>query len=104
MFETSKSDELRERIEKGKWAVLFTTTWCPQCRVFEPKFAKYESKVSGIGFVRIVIDLDENEAWDEYRITSVPTVAIFHEGIEISRAECDSVGLREEAFRKLLGI
>jgi thioredoxin-like negative regulator of GroEL len=104
MFETSKPEELRETISAGKWAVLFTTTWCPQCRVFEPKFKKYEGKVSGISFARIIIDLDENPAWDEYRITSVPTAALFENGKEVSRAECDNVGLREEAFKKLLGL
>lgn len=104
MLETENAGELRERIAGGKWAVLFTTTWCPQCRAFEPKFSKYEGKVSGISFARIIIDLDENEGWDVYKITSVPTVAIFESGKETSRAECDNVGLREEEFKKLLGL
>ena len=103
MIDAKNAQELRALLAQGNWAVLFTTTWCPQCRAFEPKFKKYEGNAPA-KFARIVIDSDDNPGWDAFDVTSVPTVVLFEDGKEKARIECGAACLSEAEFRKLIGI
>ena len=104
MLEAKDADVLAGRIAKGSWAVLFTASWCPQCRAFSPHFPKYEGK-SRHSLAKITVEDDDNPAWDHFSVTSIPTVVLFENGKETARVEPEGpVGISAERMRKLLGI
>ncbi|MEI6241997.1 MAG: thioredoxin [Chlamydiota bacterium] len=83
-------------IAKGLVLVDFYAVWCGPCKMLSPileQVAKlYESKVS-IGKVNI----DENEDLaSKFEISSVPTIVLFKDGLEVSRF----MGLRDLNFLK----
>ena len=69
--EVEKSDETM--------VVLFTTSWCPFCRRFKPRFVEAATKAD-VRCVMAYIDDWDNPLWDEYRVDVVPTLVRFEEG------------------------
>ena len=80
--------DFRREIERRNvpTVVMFTTSWCPFCRRFKPKFVE----AAGEAHVRsalIYIDDWENPLWDEYRVDVVPTLVLFEKGQPVHRRD-----------------
>jgi thioredoxin 1 len=71
-------------LDVGISAVKFGATWCPPCKVLEPRFKKVTAEFPDIRFLSVDIDDQPHEAKD-HRIRSVPTVILFRDGHEIDR-------------------
>jgi len=73
--------DFRREVEESDetTVVLFTTSWCPFCRRFKPKFVEAATKAD-IRCVMAYIDDWDNPLWDEYRVDVVPTLVLFEEG------------------------
>jgi thioredoxin 1 len=80
--------EFKASLANGEVVALFYASWCPDCSRFCPKFiSKFEGKPN---YVMVAIDEDEDIAWDEFKIDSVPSVLVF-KGKKIStRYDWDS--------------
>jgi thiol-disulfide isomerase/thioredoxin len=96
--------ELDAELAKSKnTIVLFYATWCPYCMRFEPFF---NQKVAQHGFenvVHVLLDDYDNPLWDDYDISSVPTVILF-EGMQVNRRLDGHLGrgLKEDELVKWL--
>lgn len=90
-------------LRSGKpFVVLFTTTWCPFCRRFEPVYEAYAAR-SRLDFAAVYLDELENPLWNEYHIDVVPTIAFFNEGDILKRIDgVLGVGLSENDLSRFL--
>ncbi|TLZ67582.1 MAG: thioredoxin family protein [Methanobacteriota archaeon] len=96
--------DFRREVERSSepTVVMFTTTWCPFCRRFKPKFVEVATKAD-VRSVIAYIDDWENPLWDEYTIDVVPTLILFEGGKPVYRR--DGVlgrGLGEKDLQDLL--
>ena len=96
--------DFRREVERSSepTVVMFTTTWCPFCRRFKPKFVEVATKAV-VRSVIAYIDDWENPLWDEYKIDVVPTLILFEGGKPVYRR--DGVlgrGLGEKDLQDLL--
>lgn len=80
--------------------VDFWATWCGPCRMVAPIIEQVADKyVDEIAVAKIDID-ENNELAMKYNIQSIPTVVVFKNGKEVSRA----VGVRGfEDYCEMLG-
>jgi thioredoxin 2 len=66
--------------------VDFWAVWCGPCHMMAPEIAKVAQRMAGHALV-LKVDTDANpELSQRYQIRSIPTVAIFAEGREATRA------------------
>jgi len=66
--------------------VMFTTSWCPFCRRFKPRFIDAATKAD-VRTVMVYIDDWENPLWDEYKVDVVPTLVLFENGKPVYRRD-----------------
>jgi len=87
-LEITTVPDFRREIEKspGATLVMFTTSWCPFCRRFKPRFVEAAAK-SDVRSAMVYIDDWENPLWDEYKVDVVPTLVLFDEGRPIYRRD-----------------
>lgn len=99
----SREDLQAKVLRTGKpFVVLFTTTWCPFCRCFEPVYKAYASR-SRLDFAAVYLDELESPLWNEYHIDVVPTIAFFNEGEILKRIDgIPGVGLSENDLSSFL--
>jgi len=63
----------------------FSAQWCSPCRMLAPMFnEQVKPQFSSVKFEDIDVDTNSTEAL-KYGITSVPTVVIVKDGIEVQR-------------------
>lgn len=73
--------EIKEKINNGITAVLFTANWCGPCKMMKPEFEKVKNNST---IAMEVVDIDiENELTKEKNIRAVPTMKIFKDGSEV---------------------
>jgi thioredoxin 2 len=66
--------------------VDFWAAWCGPCRMVAPEIMKVAERLAGKALV-LKVDTDANtELSSRFGIRSIPTIAVFHHGKEISRA------------------
>ena len=84
---TTVSDFRRE-IERSEepTIVMFTTSWCPFCRRFKPRFVEAATK-SELRCAMVYIDDWDNPLWDEYEVDVVPTLVLFDKGKPLYRRD-----------------
>lgn len=71
-------EEVREF--QGSVVVLFSGSWCQPCQKFKPTFEEMSNQIHGIKFM--IGDLDDcPEAARELSIRSVPSLAVFSDGM-----------------------
>ncbi len=81
-LEVSTVETFRQEIERtpATTVVMFTTSWCPFCRRFKPKFLESVAQNPEVRHAMVYIDDYDNPLWDEYRVEVVPTLAVFRQG------------------------
>ncbi len=90
------ADEFEKEVLQAKGLVLvdFNADWCGPCKMMKPileAFAKTHSEVKLVG-----VNIDDNdELAEEYRVSTIPCMVMFKDGIEVAR----EVGVQPE--RKL---
>ena len=63
----------------------FSATWCGPCRMLAPMFnEQVKPQFSGVKFEDIDVDANPTEI-TKYGVTSVPTVIIVKDGVELQR-------------------
>ncbi len=87
-LEIAKVADFRRDIEGSKdpTIVMFTTSWCPFCRRFKPRFVEATAKTH-VRSAMVFIDDWENPLWDEYRVDVVPTLVVFDKGKPVYRRD-----------------
>jgi|SRR2546422_1558822 len=80
--------DFRRDVERSqeRTVVMFTTSWCPFCRRFKPKFVEAATKAD-VRSVMVYIDDWENPLWDEYKVDVVPTLVLFDRGKPVYRRD-----------------
>lgn len=64
----------------------FGAPWCPPCRSFEPIFENWKSKYEkdNVFFMKVNTEEDKELA-TKFKISSLPTVLITYDGVEVKR-------------------
>jgi len=66
--------------------VDFWAVWCGPCHMMAPEIDKVARRTAGRALV-LKVDTDANpELSQRYQIRSIPTIAVFHDGREVTRA------------------
>lgn len=65
--------------------VDFWAPWCMPCQHFAPIYAQVAPKFAGRAVFGKINTQNENVLGDRYSIRSIPTIAVFHRGEEITR-------------------
>ena len=69
--------------EKKQVFIDFYTDWCGPCKMLAPVLEELEPEYPEIRFVRVNVD-EEDELAAEYRIMSIPFVALFKDGEKVA--------------------
>jgi len=74
-----------ETIKNGKTLVDFFATWCGPCKMLAPVIEEVAAQASGYATVAKV-DVDQERTLAiRYNISSIPTIIVFENGLEINR-------------------
>jgi thioredoxin 1 len=85
MVKVLNSDEFAGNVENTKGVVVvdFSATWCGPCKMLAPVFEGVSNKMEDKAkFFKVDIDANNNLA-QKYRISAVPTMIIFKDGIAV---------------------
>lgn len=77
------TDENEIKIDQGKVAIYFYSTWMPFHKKFVLMIDKVKEKYK-IPFIAIDTDQFHNQCI-RFRVSSIPTVIVFKDGMEIKR-------------------
>ena len=62
---------------------LFTATWCPYCRIQEPRLKELEGKLH---FTFAAVDVDKAVGVDDrYDVQTIPSLLVFKDGNQLAR-------------------
>lgn len=62
----------------------FSATWCGPCRMLSPVFEQLKPNFSNVKFEEYDVDSYSEEV-EKYSVTSVPTVVVVKDGVEVER-------------------
>jgi len=79
------SNEFKSEIESGITVVDFFATWCGPCKMLAPVLEGLSGEMEGkVKFIKVDIDQSLDLA-NEFKIASVPTMAIFKNGEKVEQ-------------------
>ncbi|GAB2563886.1 thioredoxin [Leucobacter ruminantium] len=73
-------DDFERTISEGIVLVDFWAAWCGPCRAFAPTFERASEQHPDIVFGKVDTEAEQQLATD-FRITSIPTLMVFRDGI-----------------------
>lgn len=85
MVKAINGNEFIEDVENSKGVVVvdFSATWCGPCKMLAPVFDGVSNKF-GDKAKFFKVDIDQNgDIAQKYRITAVPTMIIFKDGVPV---------------------
>lgn len=86
------NESFAEAIASGLVLVDFTAEWCGPCRMLAPVLEKVAEQMKGKASI-VKVDTDNcQDTAAEFSITSIPTMILFKDGVEIDRV----MGLKDE--------
>jgi len=92
---------LKKMLSEGKdeFIAVFSTEWCGYCGSLMNELCK-----SSFDFMILEVDIssDDDSAWDELNIGTVPTAVLFRNGKELDRRPPENDGLRVKSLKDLL--
>ena len=96
--------DLEEKVKQHKRIlVLFCASWCPFCQDFFATFDRLATKQGFENLLRVYIDDEDNQLWEDYSIEAVPTVILFEQGRVTRRLDSRlGSGLSENIFSEWL--
>ncbi len=72
----NNSSEFNKVIEKGKWLVDFSATWCGPCRMLEPVLEEFSK-----GHNVVQVDIEQfSDLAQQFGIMTIPTLIVFEDG------------------------
>ena len=84
MIKIKTKEQLDEVIKQDKISIIkIGTEWCFNCRSIQRQIESQELNYPDFSYY--LIDLDELDVEDEYKVEDLPTVIAFKNGKEISR-------------------
>ena len=95
-------DNFKEIVLKSNVPVLvdFNANWCGPCQMFKPILEEIAESSEQIKIVSVNID-EADELALEYRVSSIPCLVLFKDGVEVNR----SIGLKpKEEIERFLGV
>ena len=82
MVQKINQEEFKTLGQEGIAVVDFSAEWCGPCKMLAPVMEEISEEMPDIKFFNI--DVDENMTIaKEYRITSIPAVAVFKDGEKV---------------------
>ncbi|MBA4537709.1 thioredoxin family protein [Bacillus aquiflavi] len=95
MKQLSSVEEFEKLQNNGKIMFLFSTDWCPDCRVIEPFLPEIEAKYSEFTFV--YVDRDKFiDLCSQFDIFGIPSFLAFENGKELGRFVSKNRKTRDE--------
>ncbi|MBM7453623.1 thioredoxin 1 [Acholeplasma morum] len=86
MLISYEGQDFKEVIDRpGLVLVDFYATWCGPCKMLMPQLEALSEEQPQIPFVKVDIDQHKPLAKETYGVTSVPTLVLFKDGVEVSR-------------------
>jgi thioredoxin 1 len=86
-------------VEKGVVLVDFFADWCGPCKMMEPVVKQLAEDMAGQVTVAKIDIESSQQTTAEYHVTSIPTLIIFKQGLEVERI----VGVKDlESLKKLV--
>lgn len=81
---TMNLDELKKKINQGKYILFFSAGWCPDCSFIKPAMPEIEAEYPEYKF--LAVDRDENiDLAADLAIFGIPSFVAFKDGEEIGR-------------------
>ena len=85
MVKVISDSEFEQATKKGVVLVDFYADWCGPCRMMSPVIDKLAVEMEGkASFVKVDID-ESSKAAGTLQVTSIPTLVLFKNGIEVNR-------------------
>lgn len=73
---------------RGEMVAVFTASWCGYCRMLLRELERTKSEIP-----LTLVDISDEDCWDEFDIEIVPTAVLYKDGKEMRRV-CSPDGLR----------
>ena len=98
LIQVIKSNDFKNSIQQGLVLVDFFAEWCGPCKMLSPVLEELaEEMKESVTIAKVDID-EAQEIAMQMQVTSVPTIILFKEGVEVQRL----VGLKDKGTLKQL--
>lgn len=79
-----KESEFAKEVSKGLVLVDFYAEWCGPCKMISPLLEQINNENDDIKIIKVDVDNSSNLA-SYYKVSSIPTLALFKDGKYIKR-------------------
>jgi thioredoxin 1 len=87
----------------GYSAIKFSAEWCAPCKMLDANLIKIKEEFPTVNFYSVDVDADSDNLVKKYGITSVPTIVLLKNGLEINKiVGAVLISPLRKAFRDLI--